>query len=65
MSLADHVNLVKLGHPLGRHVRVFGAEGKSTLASAIARKYGLAFMELDIIEHLPGWRRRPDEDVEC
>ena len=62
MSLADHVNLVELDHPLGRNVGVFGAGGKSTLARAIARKSGLAFIELDAIQHMPGWQRRPDED---
>ena len=54
MSVADHVNLVKLEHPLGRYIGVFGAGGKSTLASAIARKYDLAFIELDEIQHMPG-----------
>ena len=64
MPVADHVNLVKLSHPLGRHVGVFGAGGKSTLASAIARNHNLEFIELDWIQHIPGWQRRPDEEVE-
>ena len=49
MPVADHVNLVQLDHPLGNHVGVFGSGGKSTLASAIARKYDFAFIELDQI----------------
>ena len=63
MPAAGHVNLVELSHPLGQHVAVFGAGGKSTLASAIARKHNLEFIEIDWIQHMPGWQRRPDEEV--
>lgn len=65
MPIADHVkNLVELSHPLGNHVGVFGSGGKSTLANAIARKYDLAFIELDGIQHMPGWQLRQKEEVE-
>ena len=47
MPVLDRVNLAKHSRPLGRYVGVFGAGGKSTLASAIARKYNLEFIELD------------------
>lgn len=47
MPVLDHVNLAKHSRPLERYVGVFGAGGKSTLASAIARKYNLEFIELD------------------
>ena len=63
MSVTDRVNPVELSHPLGRYVSVFGAGGKSTLASAIARKHNLEFIELDWIQHMPGWLRRADEEV--
>ena len=63
MPVANNVNLVELSHPLGRHVGVFGAGGKSTLARAIARKHGLEFIELDAIRHMPGWQLRPEEEV--
>ncbi len=40
-----------------------GAGGKSTLAGAIARKMDLEFIEIDWIQHMPGWNIRPPEEV--
>jgi len=56
-------NQVELEHPLPRKVAVFGAGGKSTLARAIAQKMNLKFIEIDWINHMPGWQTRPPEDA--
>lgn len=64
MPVDIDANLVELGHPISHNVGVFGAGGKSTLASAIARKHDLEFIELDWIQHMPGWERRPVDEVE-
>ena len=42
---------------------VFGAGGKSTLARAIAEKMDLEFIEIDWINHMPGWETRPPGDA--
>ena len=52
-----------LGQPIGRRVAIFGAGGKSSLARAIAAKYGLRHIELDEINQLPGWKRRPAHEI--
>jgi adenylate kinase family enzyme len=64
MGEVEHVNRVNLDHALARHVGVFGAGGKSTLARAIARKWQLAYIEIDAIQHLPGWKMRPKDEIE-
>ena len=56
-------DLVELSHPLPRKVAVFGAGGKSTLARAIALKMDLEFIEIDWINHMPGWQNRPPEEA--
>lgn len=61
-AIANHVNAVRLDHPLGRKIAVMGHGGKTTLAKAIARKYSLEHIELDQIANLPGWVRRPTEE---
>jgi len=64
MREVEHVNRVNLDHTLGPHFGIFGAGGKSTLARAIARKLDLAYIEIDAIQHLPGWQMRPKDEVE-
>ena len=54
---------VELSHPLPRKLAVFGAGGKSTLARAIALKMDLEFIEIDWINHMPGWQIRPPDDA--
>ena len=54
---------VDLDHPLPRKVAVFGAGGKSSLARAISQKMNLEFIELDWINHMPGWQIRPPDDA--
>jgi len=56
-------NQVDLDHPLPRKVAVFGAGGKSSLARAISQKMNLKFIELDWINHMPGWQIRPPDDA--
>lgn len=56
-------NQVELSQPLPRKVAVFGAGGKSTLARAIALKMDLEFIEIDWINHMPGWQIRPPDDA--
>lgn len=63
MPIAKHVNLVAFDRPLGQRVGVMGAGGKSTLAGAIARKMDLELIEIDWIQHMPGWKIRPPDDV--
>ena len=36
--------------------------GKTTVASAIAERLGIAHLELDAIHHLPGWRERDHDE---
>lgn len=48
---------------LGQRVAIFGAGGKTTLAKAIARRWGHRHIELDHIHHMPGWCNRADTDV--
>ena len=50
-------------HPLGNRIGVIGAGGKSTLARALAHKHDLEFIEIDSIQHLPGWQSRSSEAV--
>lgn len=63
MPISNHVNLVGLDHPVEQRVGVMGTGGKSTLARAIAQKMGLEFIEIDWIQHMPGWQMRPPEEV--
>ncbi len=49
-------------YPLGRRIAVFGKGGKTTLAQALAARFGLEFVELDAIRHLADWEERPDDD---
>lgn len=42
---------------------VFGAGGKSSLARAISQEMNLKFIELDWINHMPGWQIRPPDDA--
>ena len=43
-------NRLQVG-PLGRRVAIFGGGGKTTLASAVARKFGVPHIEFDAIKH--------------
>ncbi len=60
---AIHPNSVELDHPLGRRIAVFGRAGKTSLAKAIATTYGLEFIEIDWIHHMPEWEERSDEEI--
>lgn len=44
---------------LGKRIAIFGSGGKTTLASALARKMDVPHIELDAIAWLPNWQLRP------
>jgi adenylate kinase family enzyme len=48
-----------------RRVAVVGnsGSGKSTLARALAAQLAVPWVELDAINHLPGWTERPAEEM--
>ncbi|WP_051480689.1 hypothetical protein [Cellulomonas sp. KRMCY2] len=53
--------------PAPRRIRVVGnsGAGKATVASAVARRLGLAHLELDGIYHLEGWQPAPRADFQA
>lgn len=48
-------------YPLGRRIAVFGKGGKSTLSSALCKRFGLEFIEQDSIRHQAHWTELSDE----
>lgn len=52
------------GAPSPRRVRVVGnsGSGKTTLARAVARRTGMAHIELDAVFWAPGWRQRDPQE---
>ena len=49
--------------PLGRRIAIYGAGGKTTLATSLARKFSLQLIGTDGIHHMPNWQPRPFEDT--
>jgi adenylate kinase family enzyme len=49
---------------MGRKVAVVGVSGngKTTLARSLAAKLGVPYVELDRLNHLPGWQEAPLEE---
>ena len=50
---------------MGRRIAVVGVSGngKSTLARAAAAKLGVPYVELDALNHKPGWIEATDEEL--
>jgi adenylate kinase family enzyme len=44
------------------NVRGISATGKSTFSTEVARRLGLAYIELDALHHGPNWSVPPDEE---
>lgn len=42
-------------YPLGRRIAVHGKGGKTTLSKALAKRFGLEFIEQDAIKHQANW----------
>lgn len=47
---------------LGKKIHIRGTGGKTTLATAISRKTGIPYVNLDAIRHQEGWVEREDDD---
>lgn len=56
MSTADS------NFPLGRRISVEGKGGKTTLSKALAKRFGLDFIEQDAIRHQANWVELPLEE---
>ena len=48
--------------PLGRRISVEGKGGKTTLSKALAKRFGLDFIEQDAIRHQANWVELPVEE---
>ena len=54
---------VKLSHPMGDRIAIFGRAGKSSLGEAIATHRNVPHIDIDDIHHMPGWIERPTEGI--
>ena len=63
-STGSLLNEVPIDSPLGHRISVVGGGGKSTLSSALSRKLGLPYIELDALFWKPNWQESTAEELQ-